>query len=545
MKLPPILLALTVLLPAAHGQYGGELRFCLQGEPKTFNPLLVEDDPSEVIRYLTGGVLIRVNRSTQEIEPELAASWKLDKNGKRITFQLRPGLSFSDGTPFTADDVAETMRMVMDPKVHAPVGDAFRAGPGTAEITVLGPERVTIAFPFVVSGMERLFDQVAIMSSKSAKKEGAVLGPFYVTNYQAGSEVLLKKNPHYWKRDAQGRGLPYLDSIRLPIQQNRTMEMVRFERGELHLINNVAADNFEKLAAGNPAAISDVGPSLESELLWFNQAPGAPLPEPKRAWFRSAAFRRAILASINRDDLCRVVYHGHAVPAVGPVSPANRHWYNTGLKPVPFDRETALRMLAQDGFQMKGGVLRDRQGNVVEFSVLTNAGNLSREKMAAMIQQDLGAIGIKLNIVTLDFASLIERLTKTFAYEACLLGTANVDLDPNLQMNVWLSSASNHQWNPNQKTPATPWEAEIDRLMQAQAAERNDAQRKRYFDSVQQIAWDQMPFLYLLNKDTLIAVSPNLHNVKAALIRPYAYWNVERLSLSTQIAITPPRQARY
>jgi len=540
MKRRSILLALVAALAPAYGQYGGELRFCLQGEPKTFNPLFVEDDPSEVIRYLTGGVLIRVNRSTQEAEPELAASWKIGQGGKRITFQIRPGLSFSDGTPFTAEDVAATMRMAMDPKLHAPVGDAFRSGPGAAEITVAGKHRIGIAFPSAVSGMERLFDQVAILSSQSPKKEAAVLGPFYVADYKAGSEVLLKKNPHYWKRDAQGRALPYLDSIRLSIQQNRTMEMVRFARGELHLINSVAPDNFEKLAGEAPSAVSDIGPGLESELLWFNQAPGAPLPEFKKAWFRSAAFRRAILQAINRDDLCRVVYHGHASPAAGPISPANRHWFNTSLKPAPFDRAAALRTLAQEGFGMLGGVLRDRQANPVEFSVITNAGNLSREKMAAMIQQDLGSIGIKLNVVTLDFASLIERLTKTLAYEACLLGTANVDLDPNLQMNVWLSSASNHQWNPNEKTPATDWEAEIDRLMQAQASETNPARRKRYFDRVQEIAWEQAPFLYLLNKNTLIAVSPSLHNVKAALIRPYAYWNVESLSLSTQVASKRP-----
>src|SRR5271165_6819961 len=155
------LLTLAIALTPLYGQYGGELRFCLQGEPKTFNPLLVEDDPSEVIRYLTGGVLIRVNRSSQEVEPELASAWKVDRGGRRITFQLRSGLSFSDGTPFTADDVAETMRMVLDPKLHAPVGDAFRSGAGAADITVAGPGRITIVFPAVVAGLERLFDQVA------------------------------------------------------------------------------------------------------------------------------------------------------------------------------------------------------------------------------------------------------------------------------------------------------------------------------------------------------------------------------------------------
>jgi peptide/nickel transport system substrate-binding protein len=102
-----------------------------------------------------------------------------------------------------------------------------------------------------------------------------------------------------------------------------------------------------------------------------------------------------------------------------------------------------------------------------------------------------------------------------------------VDLDPNLQMNVWLSSASNHQWNPNQKTPATAWEAEIDRLMQAQASESNPAGGSGTSTVCKRSPGSNRHFLYLMNKNTLIAVSPSLHNVKAALIRPYAYWNVE------------------
>ena len=117
-------------------------------------------------------------------------------------------------------------------------------------------------------------------------------------------------------------------------------------------------------------------------------------------------------------------------------------------------------------------------------------------------------MGIRLNVVTLDFPSLIERISQTFNYEACLLGLTNLDLDPSAQMNVWLSSAANHQWNPNQKAPATPWEAEIDKLMHAQAAEPRPEVRKRLFDRVQQIVWEQAPFLYLVTKNSLMAFSP-------------------------------------
>src|ERR1700683_2384239 len=128
-------------------QSGGELRFCLRSEPKTLNPLLAADDASETIRYLTGGVLVRVNRLTQDLEPELAASWKITNGGKTITFQLRDGLRFSDGTPFSADDVAYTMQQLMDPALHSPRGDAFRSGPGNVETKIISPAQISITFP--------------------------------------------------------------------------------------------------------------------------------------------------------------------------------------------------------------------------------------------------------------------------------------------------------------------------------------------------------------------------------------------------------------
>lgn len=124
------------------------------------------------------------------------------------------------------------------------------------------------------------------------------------------------------------------------------------------------------------------------------------------------------------------------------ISPANKLWFNQKLKLHVFDRNLALHELELDEFRLQGNVLRDAVGHTVEFSVITNAGNNDRERMAAMIQQDLRGIGIHLNIVTLDFSSLIERITRTFNYEACLLGFMNDDLDPNAQMTVWLSSAT-------------------------------------------------------------------------------------------------------
>ena len=523
-------LALFVLIlftRPVYAQTGGELHFCLHGEPKTFNPVLVDDEASENIRYLTGGVLIRLNRQSQALEPGLSSSWAISRDKRTITFHLRKGLYFSDGTPFSSEDVAYTMRLLMDPQTHSPTGDAFRSGVGSVEVRTPAPDLAVVTFPAPIAGLERLFDQVAILSVRSPKKEMAVLGPFYVSDYKAGSEVLLRKNPNYWKRDAQGHSLPYVDSIRLDIQRNRDIELMRFRRGELQIINRLDAEQFDRLQRENSAVTRNAGTGLDGEELWFNQSPVAPLPEYKKTWFRTTEFRKAISAAINRADLCRIVYAGFAKPAYGPVSPSNHFWFNTTLPDPRYDSQGALRLLTKAGFRLEGDVLKDRAGNRVEFTLVTNSGNVAREKMAAMIQQDLSQVGIKVKVVTLDFPSLIERMTRTFDYEACLLGLVNTDLDPNSQMTVWLSSGENHQWNPGQKTPATQWEAEIDKLMRDQATAPTEKQRKDKFDRVQQIVWEQQPFIYLVNKDVLVAVSPSIKGAAPTVLNPQAFWNVE------------------
>src|SRR5271169_6833443 len=157
-------LSLAVISGSAFAQNGGELRFCLRSEPKTFDPLLVDDDASLSIRYLTGGVLVRVNRHSQELEPELAESWKISNEGKQITFKLRHGITFSDGSPFSARDVAFTIERLMDPALHSSTGDAFRSGSGSIITKIVAPDQIVIIFPAPRAGIDRLFDQVAIMS---------------------------------------------------------------------------------------------------------------------------------------------------------------------------------------------------------------------------------------------------------------------------------------------------------------------------------------------------------------------------------------------
>ena len=505
------------------------LRFCLHSEPKSFHPLKADDDASETVRFLTAGSLLKINRQTQLPEAALATKWKVSGGGQSVQFKLREGVRFSDGTAFTPEDVVYTFQQVAG--IRSGFTDSLRQGEQAPTATVTGKSEVTVRFAGVTAGWERLLDGLAILSAKSPLQEKAVLGAFMVAEHKAGQYVLLGRNPNYWARDAQGRPLPRVDRIRLEITANRELEMLRFKRGEIHMINKVDPDVYQALASQMPEAVRNAGVSFESEQLWFNQVTKAPIPAYKLAWFRSTAFRRAVSESIRREDLAKIAMKGLAVPGVGPVSPGNAVWFNTKLKAQAYAPTVALAKLQKEGFRKQADGLYDAGGHRVEFSIVTNAGNKTRERLASMIQADLGEIGIRVNVVTLDFPSLLERLTRGYNYEACLLGLTNVDQDPNGQMNVWLSSAAQHQWNPQQAQPETAWEAEIDKLMKAQARTVVLAKRKELFDRVQAIVVEQVPFLYLVHKNVLTAIHPSVRNALVTVLFPHVFSNAEQIEL--------------
>ncbi len=505
-----------------------ELRFAISSDPKSFDPLQVAESNGELIRYLTGGVLVRIDRYTGRLEPELAESWSLSDGGRAIAFRLRGDLRFSDGAPLTSADIARTMREALDPTAASPAGDAFLSASGPPRIEIRSGRDIEIRYKEPKPGLDRLFDQLAIAPRERGARLPASAGAYFVGEYRPGAEIVLRKNPWYWKHDANGARLPYFDSIRIDIEGNRDIELSRFERGEVALVSGLDPDRFERLAKTRPGSAHDLGPSLDSEFLWLNMAPAPGLAPWKRKWFQSTAFRHAVSGAIHREDIVRIVYKGHAHSAAGPISTANRLWFNAALKPLAYS-SAAIQPLLAAGFHLSGGVLKDPEGHDVEFSLITNAGNRERERMAALIQSDLSRIGIRMNIVTLDFPSLIERIAKTGAYEACLLGFANVAEDPMEEMNVWLSSGAQHAWWPRQKTPATPWEARIDELEMEQASTGSAAKRKQALDEMQRIVAAEEPIIYLVNPDYLYAASPALKGLRPAALPPQLFWNIEWL----------------
>ncbi len=508
-----------------------ELTWAVGGDPRSFDPAKVEDDTEETLRYLTNAVLIRMNRQTQALEPELAERWNVSQDGKTIVFTLRHNLHFSDGTPLTSSDVSWSLHHILSPKTESPLADEFVA-PTKVVVETPDPFTVRVRLPARLVTFGSLFDEIAIQPKENTSNGHVTAGLYRIDAYQRGQSIHLLRNERYWKHDIAGLSLPGIVGIRLEVMPNREEEVARFRRGQLSLIDGLPAEYMALINGRSGTRARDLGPSLDTEQMWFNQSPKAPIPDVEKTWFQNKEFRIAISQAIHRSDLTRIAFAGHATVADGFISPSNVTWHNAQLQAPREDKNAALERLHAAGFVTKQGLLYDRSGKSVTFSLLTNAGNRARERMASLIQQDLSEIGIHINIITLDFPALVERLMHTQDYEACLLGVVNVQPDPATGANVWLSSSEDHQWNPSESRPATPWEAEIDSLIHQQASTADFLQRKRSWDRIQQIVADQQPFIYLVHRNVVIAASPMIQGISPTPLRPQLLWNIDRWTLS-------------
>ncbi|MGC1482819.1 MAG: ABC transporter substrate-binding protein [Candidatus Acidiferrum sp.] len=543
-------------LPGEIGRPGGRLVIALRDAPKTLNPLTAADTPSREVIAAMQADLIHINRATQLTEPALAKSWKVSSDGLRYTLTLRKGLRFSDGHSLDADDVLFTFRVYLDENVHATQRDLLVVGGKPITVNKLDPYTLVfqLAKPYGVE--ERFFDGLAILPRHLLEKpyeegklsqlwtpstppsEWAGLGPFRLKEYVPGQKLVLERNPYYWKTDTSGHRLPYLDELDFIFVPSADAQVLRFQSGETDLITHLGAENYAVLSRRQRGyTMADAGPGLEYNFLFFNLndlgEKSSPDLTKKQKWFRDAKFRQAVSAAIDRQAIVRLVYQGRGAALWGPVTPGDRRWVDAAIPHPPRSLERARALLKDAGFSWSTApngesTVLDSDGKPVEFSILTSSSNADRAKMATLVQDDLKQLGMRVQVVPLEFRSLVDRITQTKEYDACLLGLASYDTDPNSDLNVWLSSGGTHLWNPSQSHPATAWEAEIDRLMEQQLSTPGYEQRKKLYDRVQEILAENQPMIFLASPDVLVGAKNTLANIHPAVLEPYLLWNVEQ-----------------
>lgn len=552
------------------GEYGGLFILASATEPKTFNFLVASDaGTSQVTRLLFNGLTKR-DPMTHETEGDLAESWEISEDGLSYTFRLRE-VNWSDGTPFTADDVIFSFAAIFarDPDAAPDPETGLRPfrypSRYISQFTIDGEpvafqkiDDHTVVFrtprphaPFLndvgfIEIMPRhvlqdafdagtLQNQWSTRTAISSPERIVGTGPFRIRSFQPAERLVLEPNPHYWRFDRAGNRLPYLDFLVFRFVQDQNAQIVNFATGRI----DAAAVPVTDLAwVGDRAerydfTIHERGPDTGISFFWFNQHPGQredgrPFLAPhKLAWFTNRDFRRAIMYGFDRQGIIDGIYSGRAEKLHSIISPANELWYNPDLPQHRYNPTKALELLAANGFEMIDGRLHDAAGNRVEIELLLFDGSQRVSAIATTLVENLADIGIRLTLSMVDFSAVLRRTGNTFDYEMSFIGFTGGG-DPSGGKALYHSSGHLHVWHPAQESPATEWEAEIDRIIAASEEELDESKRVALIHDMQRVFAEELPLIFNVVPITYSGVKNHWRNIQVPPTGSII-WNIDEI----------------
>jgi len=353
------------------GRYGGTF-VVSSANPRTLNPIVSVEGSSDVVLAPMFDTLVEENYLTGEIEPGLAESWTVSPDRRTWTFTLREGVRWSDGAPFTADDVIFTIGAVFTEGVVSLHRSALTTGGAPVRVQKLDDRRVrlTTSRPagFLLRNLSLLWIVPRHKLEPALRQGGAAFmttwgintpprdivgtGPFIMESFVQGQRITYLRNPAFWKVDRAGNRLPYLTRFIRVHEPNPDAIRLRFLAGEIDFYS-ARPREFSELKAGERAGnftVYDGPETLGFDFLVFNQNP-AGVASPKLTWFQDLQFRRALNLAVDRETIGQQVYGGRATIARGPVSPTVAQYIHKGLPAPSFDLDRAQAALTEAGYR--------------------------------------------------------------------------------------------------------------------------------------------------------------------------------------------------
>jgi len=550
------------------GSYGGTLVLSVPDDPKTFNIIRATDAPTADVVWFNVfrcPVDYRNGDERPDFDPGLCTKWDVSKDATDWTFHLRRGVRWSDGEPFSADDVVFTYNVILDKNVDTAARDVFVEGTDESggaiypEIEKL--DDYTVRFKLHRpngSFLDSIYNLWLIPKHKWEQPWRAgrfadtmklsddpssivALGPFRLKEYVSGQRVVLERNPYFWKVDSRGQRLPYLDRIVFVIVKDFNTAQSKFQAGEIDMMARVRPQDYALVKRMESADIKvdDIGISYDTNWVAFNQNTGSNPKTHKpfvEAWklrlFRDQKFRQAVSYAINREALANTVFSARGVPIYSFVTPGDKTWFSDDIMKYPYDPDRARRMLAEIGLKDTNGdgFLEDSEGHTVEISLITNASNNQRVETSSFVAKSLQDVGIKANSSPIAMGVLVDKMQSNFEFDAMVLGwQTNPPPGPSGQKNIILSSGLNHVCFPSQQKPSTDWEARADLLMQQIESSPDQAERYRLFAQVQRIWSEYLPEINLAASREAVAYKTRFGNLHPAALPPRATWNAEEI----------------
>ncbi|CAM3592803.1 putative ABC transporter peptide-binding protein [Pseudomonas reidholzensis] len=491
---------------------GGSLVMSLQTEPVGLvQGITTSSATSSVSPHLFDGLV--VVRKDGSLEPCLATSWEVTDAGKTVTFKLREGVRWHDGTPLTSADVQFSI-MGIAKKVH-PRGTATLASviavdtpdPLTAVLRFSSPAPViwralygneTMILPRHIydTGKDDLF-------ANPANIRPVGTGPFRFKEWVKGSHLVLERNPDYW-HPAE----PHLDSLIFKFIKDPAARTAALKTGEIsYAPNNPISLQEVRAFQANPEFTVDFEAYRDAATLYFFDF------NLRKPLFQDHRVREAIALSIDRNLLSRTAWAGLATPATGPIPAYQKSNYNPHTVQYPFDPKRAEALLDEAGHPRGPGGIR--------FTIdhLPNPYGEPDRRSALFFKQALKAVGIELEVKNFDTPTYLRKAFTDYDFDTHSAWYSSF-LDPQI-------GVIRRFWSQSIK-PGTPAanasgfaDAEMDAVIDRIIHEGDEVKRHEAILEMQALAQQKLPSINLLELPMFRVYSNRLHDLPPSALQSF------------------------
>jgi len=564
------------------GKSGGQLVMAVVSDPKTLNDAVAGESSSTDITYQLYSYLVQRNQQDLDWAPMASESWSFSEDQKTITHKIRKGMKWSDGTDLNAKDfVFAYNHVILREDVESNSRDGMFVNDLPVEVKLIDDYTLSITADTVYAGMlsisnvhpyprhifgpligwteadgydyefevvdgevvekkDENIDYAAINSFWGVDTDVTTIvgnGPFIITEYVPSQKAVLKRNPHYFEKDAKGNQLPYLDELVMLIVADQDTQLAKFQSGET---------NFYRLRGEDYAILIDkkedlgfdiynVGPVTSTQFIVMNQKPDATdVSEAVLSWSSNKQFRTAMAHVVDRQTIINNIAYGFGYPQysfVPKMSPY--YWDDADNKAAKYDPEKAKKILDELGWidNDGDGIREDDKGNKISLRMTTNAGNRVREAIGELFAQEARKVGVEVNFQPEDFNTMVGKLLSGNDWDIILIGLTG-SVDPISGSNVYRSQGNLHMMDPNQVEPRRDWEKRADEAWKVANNTTDENQRKEGWQTLQEIWVEELPWIYTFNAASMHAYDAKLGNIQPRPVSEldefgiiqYLYW---------------------
>lgn len=529
---------------------GGTWTEASGSDASNFNPILYDDSVSSIVVGYLYPALINIDAQTGEYTPDgsMSESWTTSEDGLTWTFKLRDGVTWSDGDAVDSADYKYTYDALLSDKVQSPRTYAWE---GIESIEAPDPQTVVVKFENVKCDAlgnlglgwlpSHLYaaDFSDIMTAPESEAPRVSAGPFLFQSWTRDDNFIVSRNENYWE------GSPHMDGSIVRVVPDPGARLAQLQSGEIDYLE----------VQPNQIATAEQDPDL-ARFRWFddgfvyiavNQAnPANPqdgtdadgnlVPQDPHPILGDVRVRQAIAHAIDYQSIIDNIRLGEGYPMAANVLPTIEWAVDKNLQPYTYDLDAARALLEDAGWtDSNGDGIREKDGKDMDVSLITNAGNTTREDIGVYVQDQLKQIGINVDFQAIDFGTMLDQMDAQ-TYDMVIAGWTNIGSDPNDDV-FWRAKFDVVGSGFNNTSYQNP-EIE-DLLVQGYSVPGcKPEDRAPIYKQIQQIIHDDVPYIYLYG-----AISNAFYNKDWTNIEPGTWsfkWNMHNwYKQSLQPAVTP------